>query len=666
MSKMICMKHYLLLLFLVCSRFIYGQDTTQYERYKFALEELQLDSTENLVSIATQTTLRLRDAPSVVSVIHREDVQAMGARDLLDILRHIQGFDFGIDVNGVIGMGMRGNWAHEGKVLLMIDGQELNELMYASTQLGNHYSPDMIERIEIIRGAGSAIYGGFAEYGVINIVTRGSQNLNGLQVSNTFGVTSNQDGKPRQNFNMALGRSSVNWKVWGSIFKGSAMRSDRVFSDAKSVVVDMASNYVIETFSTNIGLQYKNLDIRALYDNYINNTHSNFAYVAPTAFQRTFRTALIDIKYRGKINSKLTITPRLSYTYFRPWFFEGKDSLASDFNNNERVARLRSAVFANYTPTTHLNLTAGGELYADHAAYTDGFYTGSNTIDFTNTALYAQLLWKTSFFNVTAGARYDNHSFYPSTFVPRLGITHAWEKLHIKLLYSNAFRSPTVQNINFGITQDIRPERTTVVEFETGYIFSPNFSTTLNFYDITTNDPIIYFVADDETEGYINQRQTGTRGAELEFRYKTKKGFIETTYSFYTTQGKRNIASFAIPDNENQLLGLAPHKLSIWTNYKIYQKLYLSASMIWLSARFAYNKENDEGIQTITRYQPNTLLNFSLRYQSLFREGISVSVGVRDALNQAPPFMQAYNGGHAPLPNLSREWIFRINYDLDW
>jgi outer membrane cobalamin receptor len=114
-------------------------DSLNYERYKFALEELQQDSTDNLITLATQTTLRLRDAPSVVSVITRADIEAMGARDLLDVLRHIQGFDLGVDVNGVVGMGLRGNWAHEGKILLMVDGLEMNELMYGTTQLGNHF-----------------------------------------------------------------------------------------------------------------------------------------------------------------------------------------------------------------------------------------------------------------------------------------------------------------------------------------------------------------------------------------------------------------------------------------------------------------------------------------------------------------------------------------------
>jgi outer membrane cobalamin receptor len=644
-------------------------DSLNYERYKFALEELEEDSTDNLITLATQTSLRLRDAPSVVSVITRADIEAMNARDLLDILRHIQGFDFGVDVNGVVGMGLRGNWAHEGKILLMIDGLEMNELMYGTTQLGNHFPPSLIERIEIIRGAGSAIYGGFAEYGVINIVTRGSENLNGLQVSNTFGKVTNNGDKTsplRQNFSASLGYSSVDWKVWGSVFKGSALRSNQIFTDGLGNTVDMSQNSLIETFTAHVGINYKRLEIRGVFDDYRNNTGSNFAYVVPVQFARAFRTAILDIKYQGKINEKLTIIPRISYTHSRPWYYQNQDSIYSNFNNEESVNRLRINTVANYQPTNYLNITLGGEYYQDNAKFADGFFNGKEKIEFNNSAFFSQFLLKTKYLNITAGARYDNHSFYSSTFVPRFGLTKAFEKLHLKLLYSNAFRAPTVQNINFSINQDILPERTTVAELEIGYIFSPNFSSTINFYDITTKDPIIYFVGQNDIEGYVNQSETGTRGAELELRYKGKKGFIELTYSYYTTAGKTLINTFAVSEDENQLLGLAPQKLSIWANRTIYKSLKLNTSLVWLSSRYAYNQETQDGELILKKFDANTLFNVSLMYKDFLRDGITISVGIKDLFNQSPPFMQPYDGAHAPLSNLSREFIFRINYDLNW
>lgn len=646
-----------------------NSDSLNYELYKFALEELEQDSTANLITLATQTTLRLRDAPSVVSVITRADIEAMGARDLLDILRHIQGFDFGVDVNGVVGMGLRGNWAHEGKILLMIDGLEMNELMYGTSQLGNHFPPFLIERIEIIRGAGSAIYGGFAEYGVINIVTRGSENLNGLQVSNTFGKVKNNGDKVsplRQNFTTSFGRSSVNWKAWGSVFKGSALRSNQTFTDVLGKPVDMSQNSLIETFTAQTGIKYKGLEVRAIWDNYVNNTKIGFAYTAPNKFQRLFQTGILDAKYTIKINDKLTITPRISYTYTRPWASLDRDSLYASVFSLEYDKRFRSSLISNYRPSSNLTFTLGSEFWYD-AAYDDvAFFNDKNYIDFNNIAFFTQFLYKTKFINITAGARYDDHSFYPSTFVPRFGLTKAWEKFHFKLLYSNAFRAPSVQNINLSINQSIKPERTSVAELELGYIFSSNFSSTINFYDITTKDPIIYFVSENNEEGYVNQKETGTRGAELELRYKGKKGFVEVTYSYYSTAGKAVVNTFAVSEDKNQLLGLAPQKLTIWANQTLYKNLKLNTSLVWLSSKYAYNQETQNGELILKKFDATTLFNISLMYKDFLREGINVSVGIQDLFNQSPLFMQPYDGAHAPLTSLSREFIFKINYNLNW
>ncbi len=427
----------------------------------------------------------------------------------------------------------------------------------------------------------------------------------------------------------------------------------------------MSQNSLIETFTAHAGIKYKDLEIRAIWDDYRNNTKIGFAYVAPYRFQRLFQTGIIDAKYTIKINDKFTITPRVSYTFSRPWALLDRDTLLSNVFSTESAQRFRTNLIARYNPNANMSFTLGTEYWHDEAYDDVAFFNNKKYIGFDNLAFFSQFLLKTKYVNITAGARYDNHSFYPSTFILRFGVTKAWEKLHVKALYSNAFRAPSVQNINLSINQSIKPERTAVAELELGYIFSSNFSTTINFYDITTKDPIIYFVAND-TEGYLNQDETGTRGAELEFRYKGKKGFLEFTYSYYTTAGKEIINTFAVSEDRNQLLGLAPQKLTIWANRTLYKNLKLNTSLVWLSSRYAYNAETSDGELILKKFDANTLFNISLMYKNFLREGINISLGVQDIFNQSPPFMQPYDGAHAPLSNLSREFIFKINYDLNW
>ena len=142
------------------------------------------------ITVASIKELTPRQSPGIITNITSEDIRNLGARDLMEVLRHVPGFEFGVDVEGVVGLGIRGNWAHEGKVVLFVDGIEMNERLYSTTQFGNHYPVENIERIEIIRGPGSALHGGFAAYAVINIITRAPKNKTEASATVYQGTTS--------------------------------------------------------------------------------------------------------------------------------------------------------------------------------------------------------------------------------------------------------------------------------------------------------------------------------------------------------------------------------------------------------------------------------------------------------------------------------------------
>lgn len=184
-------------LFLIAQSVCAQSDSTKYD-------DLSLADLMNVkISVASIKELTPRESPGVVYYINSEDICESGARDLIDVLRMVPGFDFGVDVEGVVGLGVRGNWAHEGKVLMLIDGQEMNEGLYSTLQFGNHYPIESIKRIEIIRGPGSAIYGGNAEYAVINIITNDAKHLNGVRIAGSYGVVKNVNS--HHSFNLEAG-----------------------------------------------------------------------------------------------------------------------------------------------------------------------------------------------------------------------------------------------------------------------------------------------------------------------------------------------------------------------------------------------------------------------------------------------------------------------------
>lgn len=194
------------------------------------VDQLSLEDLLNInVSVGTKKAISARKTPGIVMVITDEEIRNSGARDLTDVLSLVPGLSFGVDVTGVVGLGVRGNWAHEGKFLLIWDGIEMNEIDYASVFFGNHYPVDQIKRIEIIRGPGSVIYGGFAELAVINVVTKKGAEINGAEIGAKYGRMEKIDS--RANFTGAFGFKNQDYDVSLSQFSGHGNRSDRSFEN---------------------------------------------------------------------------------------------------------------------------------------------------------------------------------------------------------------------------------------------------------------------------------------------------------------------------------------------------------------------------------------------------------------------------------------------------
>jgi iron complex outermembrane receptor protein len=124
------------------------------------------------------------DAPASVTVITADDIQKYGYRTLADILESVRGFYITYDREnsflGVRGFGRLGDW--NSRILLLIDGHRINDNVNGDAFLGTEFllDVDLIERIEIIRGPSSSLYGADAFLAVINVVTRKPPQLKGF------------------------------------------------------------------------------------------------------------------------------------------------------------------------------------------------------------------------------------------------------------------------------------------------------------------------------------------------------------------------------------------------------------------------------------------------------------------------------------------------------
>ena len=141
------------------------------------LADLPLEALLDMsVSGASRLGSRRSDSPAAVTVIGREQIQALGLRHLSDVLRSVRGLDITSDgtYSFAAVRGMYSSGDYNTRVLLLIDGNRINDNIYDQAVLGSEFPLDlaMVERVEFIAGPASAVYGANALFGVVNIVTR--------------------------------------------------------------------------------------------------------------------------------------------------------------------------------------------------------------------------------------------------------------------------------------------------------------------------------------------------------------------------------------------------------------------------------------------------------------------------------------------------------------
>jgi outer membrane cobalamin receptor len=640
-------------------------------RYKASPME---KSMSEAIEAASAKPLNVRKTPSVVSVITDEEIERSGAKDFIDVLRLIPGMELNVDVEGVVSVSFRGMWANEGNVALRIDGHEVNDLAYASMQFGNHYSLAHIRRIEVIRGPGSAIYGGCAEFAVISITTKRGSEINGVQATATGGEMNGTYA--RRNIELLAGgkKNNLEWSVGGMVARGN--RSNKNYTDAEGNSYNMAGNARIENDLLNAAVQYKGLSARLIYDDYRTTNRDGDYTVLSKPYPLNFRTILTDIRHVRQWNKKLQTVIRLDKRQSQPWIFAGSpDPVDSNYGTYLFTGsryRGRAAIF--WEPDYRVTVNAGLEVYNDRALLEAGNVfrkDSTNAIGYMNYAPFGQVLIRSPFVNFIVGGRYDVSSAFGSAINPRLGLTKRWGIFNFKAMYGSSFRAPAIESIQSAITGNmLKPERAHTMELEASANLMKNMYLSVNLFDITAIDAIKYFVNTDPNttnpylDGYRNTPyNTGSRGIEAEYKYKSQHGSITAGYSMYTVQGKGVDEGNAVPGVRNTTLGTARHKMSLMASVNITTKVYASVSAFYLSKRYVYAATDVAGNGILSELPQQVLANVFVGANDLLKN-CTVGIGVANLTDETILYPQAYNSLHAPLPGPGREVYVRLTYKI--
>ncbi len=511
-------------------------------------------SLEDLLDIkvysASKFPQKISEAPASISIVTADQIARYGHRTLAEVLRTIAGFQFTNDRNysylGLRGFSRPGDY--NSRILLLIDGHRLNDNIYESI-LAGYESPidlDLVDRIEVIRGPSSSLYGTSAFFGVINVVTKTGGTWNGMNAAVEAGSFDTYRARAGYGRQLANG---IEFLVSGSILD-SAGKSRLFFPafdspDTNNGFAENADRESNRTFYASFS--YQNWSVRAGYG-------SRKKIIPTGAYETVFNSnrsysvdsrSFVDIKYEKVFKNQLQLTARTSfdrYLYYGdylygssdpedPWLVVNRDNTVGDWWTAELQLSKKLG------SRNHLT---GGSEYRDNFQQlqenydVDPYYSYLHSDQSSNVwAVYLQdelTIFKDLIFS--AGVRHDHYESFGGTTNPRLGLIYGASKsTTFKVLYGQAFRAPNAFELFYEepgfyrANPDLRPEtiRTTEVVIERALGKKVRFSGAGYYYRLRNlisqqTDPV------DDALIYQNAEKINAKGIELQLAARDLHG----------------------------------------------------------------------------------------------------------------------------------------------
>jgi outer membrane receptor for ferrienterochelin and colicins len=500
-------------------------------------EELVTMSLEDLLNMevitVSKTAEKLSDAPGVISVITKQEMEMFGGTTLKDVLERVPGL-----IGSTVYMTDRSTIAPRGDqvlassshVLLLINGRPVRESLEGGikSETFESFPVNVVEKIEVIRGPGSVLYGSNAFSSVINIITeeakKNSAGVTGLTgESEAYGALGKVALKSGDFSLVAAGREfkKADWKT--------VYNYGNYYNPGMSFDTTLTMNTTIPNTGTGVYLDmnYKKLRFMGSYTDW---KHSYFV----TDFQ-----TVIPVPTYGDANWE----KRFANLGYSLWVSEKWDM---DFNVTYNRSKFKTSSWPStsrdsyeiigewtnfYNPIDKLNIVWGGlynyfegeEVTPDEGKITDGKRYSMGA--------YAQLDYRLiEKIKLIGGLQANKVEKIDLNVVPRLGVI--WfpiESINVKALYSQAFRAPSINELSINFSQmrgnpDLTPEQVSTIDLGANYHVE-KLHAGLNFFYSKMTD-LIYQDRSGAFPTYMNGIEVTFQGVEFEGKYYFNRNLL--------------------------------------------------------------------------------------------------------------------------------------------
>jgi len=514
------------------------------------------------------------DAPSSVTVITADEIQKYGYRSLADILESVRGFYITYDRDysfvGVRGFGRLGD--SNNRILVLIDGHQINDNVFGEPYLGTEFlvDVDLIERVEIIRGPSSSLYGADAFFAVINVITRKAPQLKGVEVSFAPASFGTYDGRASYGGEYR----GVDVMLSGTFYssEGATLFFPQFDSPATNYGVTRNTDY--ESFQHILAtISFHGFTLQGLFsarDKGVPTAYYGALFNDPRTQNFDYHQ-YFDLSYQHSFGDTWNFTARTSYDQARlqaPVTYSTglPDGSTTVDTYSFRGNWWNSEAKLNWTLFKKHKITLGTQVM-DNLRQDQGDYTAIGNTFVADPA--SSVIWAfytqdefaiTHTLSLSAGLRYDHYSYFGGTTNPRLGlIYHPHHTTALKLLYGTAFRAPEPFEMSpdYGPFYDnnfqLKPETIRSVEGVVEETLGQHFTLEGSVFRNWINNLIT--VETNPADGlsiYENSGQVNATGVEVELDGRFA-GDLQGRASYSYTATEQPVTHQILPNSPTQL-----------------------------------------------------------------------------------------------------------------
>ncbi len=499
--------------------------------------DLMLEDIPSVYS-ASKYDQKVTDAPASVSVITADEIAQYGWRSLEDILSSVRGIhtsnDRIIPYFGVRGFGLPGDFGS--RILVMLDGQRTNDPIQDSYAIGPSIDVDLIDRVEIIRGPTSALYGTNALFAVVNIITKRGRDVSGLEVAAQGGSFGGLGGRLTVGDKLDLG---LEYLVSASVYDSPGQ--DHYFPE----LADLGTHNGVATggdgetrFNLNARLAYRQLQLQALVasrDKYFPTAPYGGLFPSNKSHAMSGRTYLA-LSYDDRVGSGFDVFARAFYmratsrTLMHLDVTQGLAPEPFEIENHQNTVSdtVGAELRANLQLVPELRLTAGYELRHSPSLIQENYDELADWVDLddsdTDMGAYVQAEWDViDELTLNLAGRADWYETIGLVFSPRAAlIARPWARTTLKSLIGTAYRAPNAFELYFDhpfglkAAPNLREERITTLELVWEQVVSDALRTVLTGYYNNIRDLAQQTTNAEGYATYVNAGHVDGYGVEAE------------------------------------------------------------------------------------------------------------------------------------------------------